>query len=286
MDTCHLNRKILVLLIITFLSTASIVKAVDDTVYPATVSISAVYTLNDTVMTIDDTLIIRRTVTNNETSALTCFYFCENLPNDFSLISHSVTINNIAVNYDHPSPTSSSAFTNYSEYYWVLDYPGTTGTYNLFIQPNDVIVIEYKIVCSTVGTYTLPLHTFIAHNGTTGIFGFTDSLTVRFYDVSLGIDDRTTLPNSFSLGQNYPNPFNPSTTIEFSVPEKSYVTIKIYNLLGESVATLLQQNISAGNHVVTWNGMTDNDKTAPSGVYFYKLFTQNMEISKKMLLLK
>ncbi len=286
MDTSRLNRKILVLLLITFLSTASIVKAVNDTVYPATVSINATYTLNDTAMTIDDTLIITRTVTNNESSALTSFYLYENLPNEFSIISHSVTINNIPVNYDYPTPTTSTSYTNQTEYYWVLDYPGTNGTYDLFIQPNDVVVVEYKVTCSTVGTYDLPLHTLTAHNGTTGLFGFSDSLQIRFYDISLDIDERTNLPNSFSLCQNYPNPFNPTTTIEFSIPEKSYVTIEIYNLLGQSVTTLLQQNLSAGNHTVTWNGMTDDNKTAPSGVYLYQLRTKNNEISKKMLLLK
>ena len=291
MDTYHLTKVswmhnvYLTLLLTILLSAASLTQAADDTILPASVNIQSDYVLSNSLVTVDDTLTISRTVINNEAQPLTCFYFNENLPNEFTIISHSVTINDIPVSYDYPTPAVSAGFTNYTEYYFVLDYPGTHGTYDLLIQPDDTVVVVYEVTCSTVGSYDLPLHTIIAHDGTTGIFGFSDSLIVQF-DVSLDIDNRQNLPNSFSLGQNYPNPFNPTTTIEFSIPERSFVTIEIYNLLGQSVTTLVQQNLPAGNHFVKWNGLTKTDKSAPSGVYFYKLMTQNREISKKMLLLK
>lgn len=286
MDIYRLIKMSVTAFLFIFVLSVSNIFAVNDSVFPPSIQIQSDYILSDTVLTLDDTLTIQRTCINNEATPLTCFYYSENLPNNFSIVSHSVTVNNISVSYDYPTPVVSTDFPDCYKYYWVLDYPGTNGVYNLLIQPDDTIVVEYKVVCPTAENYALPLHTFIGHNETTGTFGFSDSLTVRFYDVSLDIDDRTNLPEDFSLGQNYPNPFNPTTKIEFSIPVKSYVTIEIINLLGQSVTKLIQKNLTAGNHSVTWNGLNENGKTAPSGVYFYTLLTKDRSISKKMILLK
>ena len=74
------------------------------------------------------------------------------------------------------------------------------------------------------------------------------------------------LPKQFRLEQNYPNPFNPSTTIEFALPKSSFVTLKVYNLLGEEVATLFAEQRSAGIHKLNWDA-----KGLASGVYLYRL---------------
>ena len=85
----------------------------------------------------------------------------------------------------------------------------------------------------------------------------------------------------YSLDQNYPNPFNPSTTINFSVPQNSQVTLKIYDVLGKEVSTLINQVVPAGNHEVQF------DATGlPSGVYFYNLTAGNFVENKKMMLMK
>ncbi|MGB5895237.1 MAG: multicopper oxidase domain-containing protein, partial [Ignavibacteriaceae bacterium] len=85
----------------------------------------------------------------------------------------------------------------------------------------------------------------------------------------------------FSLDQNYPNPFNPSTTINFSIPENTQVTLKIYDVLGKEVSTLINQVIPGGNHEVQF------DATGlPSGVYFYNLTAGNFVENKKMMLMK
>jgi hypothetical protein len=70
----------------------------------------------------------------------------------------------------------------------------------------------------------------------------------------------------FELGQNYPNPFNPTTTIEFSIPKAEFVTLKIYNILGEEVTTLVSERLTAGQYKYQWDA-----SGLPSGVYFYKL---------------
>jgi hypothetical protein len=89
------------------------------------------------------------------------------------------------------------------------------------------------------------------------------------------------LPHDFFLGQNYPNPFNPSTTIEFSVPRSTFVTLKVFNLLGQEIATLAAQEFKAGSYRVDWNA-----SVAPSGVYFYRLSAVSFVETKKMLLLR
>ncbi len=93
-------------------------------------------------------------------------------------------------------------------------------------------------------------------------------------------------PTNYTLDQNYPNPFNPTTQIAFSIPQEEHVTIAIYNILGERVATLLSGNLSAGSHLVTWNARNSSGEMLPTGVYFYQLSTPHFTAVKKMLLLK
>ena len=91
----------------------------------------------------------------------------------------------------------------------------------------------------------------------------------------------SSIPNSFVLLQNYPNPFNPSTVIRFGLPAHENVTLTIYNILGERVATLLDAELSAGYHSVTF----DASKLA-SGIYIYQLRGSHVNITKKMMLTK
>ena len=90
------------------------------------------------------------------------------------------------------------------------------------------------------------------------------------------------LPTKYNLYQNYPNPFNPSTTIRFDMPERNNVTLRVYNILGQLVTILVDnQNFSAGTHSVNF----DASKLA-SGIYLYKLEAGSVQVSKKMLLVK
>jgi hypothetical protein len=94
------------------------------------------------------------------------------------------------------------------------------------------------------------------------------------------------IPNLVQLHQNYPNPFNPQTTIKFSIPNSQNVTLEIYNAKGQLVKTLLQQEIEAGHHQVVWYGNDQQNESVSSGIYFYKLKTQNNEFLRKCLLIK
>ncbi len=101
------------------------------------------------------------------------------------------------------------------------------------------------------------------------------------YNYSKAIEVDLSIPVKFELSQNYPNPFNPSTTIKFSLPQAGFVKLTVFNLLGEEVKTLLNENREAGIHTVNFNASKFN-----SGLYLYKLESNNNVQIKKMLLLK
>ena len=97
---------------------------------------------------------------------------------------------------------------------------------------------------------------------------------------SVNLDNKN-IPASFKLDQNYPNPFNPTTKIEFSIKKSGFVTLKIYDVLGKELATLVNENLPAGNFDVNWNA-----QNFESGIYLYRLQTNNFTDTKKMLLIK
>jgi len=94
-------------------------------------------------------------------------------------------------------------------------------------------------------------------------------------------EDKDNLPKQYDIWQNYPNPFNSSTSIKYALPEPAYVTIKIYNILGQLVTSLVNSYISPGYHQAVWS--TAN---ISSGIYFYKIQAGEYSQAKKMLLLK
>ncbi|BDQ03955.1 T9SS type A sorting domain-containing protein [Ignavibacterium sp.] len=103
--------------------------------------------------------------------------------------------------------------------------------------------------------------------------------TYKYYLLNESIE--VGVPDEFTLSQNYPNPFNPSTTIEFSLPKDAKVKLVIYNSIGEEVATLVNNQLSAGYYKYNWNA---SDLT--SGIYYYKLISDDGFLVKKMMLLK
>ena len=98
------------------------------------------------------------------------------------------------------------------------------------------------------------------------------------------------IPIAYSLSQNYPNPFNPQTTIKYTLTKRSKVMLKIYNLLGQEIRTLVDRSQLSGTHTITWDGGGKSGQHLASGIYFYKLTVERNDIrvseTKKMLLLK
>ena len=94
------------------------------------------------------------------------------------------------------------------------------------------------------------------------------------------------IPAEFSLGNNYPNPFNPDTHLDYSLPKRGIVTLRIYNLIGQEVITILNEEKPFGNYSVKWNGLDHHGNSASSGVYFAELRLDNARRVTKMLLVK
>ncbi len=123
--------------------------------------------------------------------------------------------------------------------------------------------VDAKLV---LGNYSYRLKQ-VDFNGT---FSFSDEVNVE-----------VTAPAQFELSQNYPNPFNPSTTINFSIPQSSVVTLKVFNTLGQEVKTLINQNMESGIHSFSFDASELN-----SGIYFYKLDAGSYSEVRKMTLIK
>jgi hypothetical protein len=114
-------------------------------------------------------------------------------------------------------------------------------------------------------------------------------LNLMMNNLATAIEDRgqtALIPQEFLLYQNYPNPFNPRTTIKYSLPKPSYVSLKIYSLLGESIKEIVNERQSAGIKSVMWDGTDHAGRKVSSGIYLYKLETDQESEVRKMILIR
>lgn len=114
---------------------------------------------------------------------------------------------------------------------------------------------------------------------------------IRFTDSTsqwseLGSFKTGSLPIEYNLSQNYPNPFNPTTNIAFSIPEQTHVKLEIFNIIGQKINSLVDTELTAGNHEIKWDGTNKNGRAVATGLYFYRLSTENFVQSKKMVMIK
>ncbi|MCK4654581.1 MAG: T9SS type A sorting domain-containing protein [Candidatus Cloacimonetes bacterium] len=119
--------------------------------------------------------------------------------------------------------------------------------------------------------------------------GFIEDTEIKLNYIT--VIDTTNLNNNIysfhtKLNQNYPNPFNPETTLSFSLFEKGYVSLEIFNIKGEKIRTLINEELLSGEYKIVWNGKDNLNQPVPSGVYLYQLKIGNKIYAKKMLLLK
>jgi len=110
---------------------------------------------------------------------------------------------------------------------------------------------------------------------------------IVFFDLTSKDDQQSNaLPVTTEIRSIYPNPFNPETTIEFNLKENSQVNIRVYNLKGQLVKTIINSKLEAGNHKIVWNGTNSNEQRVASGLYFCKMETKDKSVTEKMILMK
>ncbi len=184
-------------------------------------------------------------------------------------------IPNVQVNFG-TWQTTDTVYANPGEYVTLAPYPSSGGTWvwsggglsgssnmqNFIAQKSDTITAKFINAC-----------------GDTSIQNF--YIMINLTDVK----GTPNTPDEYNLSQNYPNPFNPTTEIKYSIPQSGLVTIKIYNLFGQQVAVLVNNEQKAGSYTVEFNASSTGGGLA-SGIYMYRLQLNNYSLTKKMILLK
>ena len=129
----------------------------------------------------------------------------------------------------------------------------------------------------------------IRSDGSSVNYGLNDINSITFSGAVTSIEDQEnvgSILSSFALYQNFPNPFNPSTTIKYDLPLEGNVTVSVYDIQGRLVRSLGNGPQQAGTYAIVWNGRRDDEATAASGAYFYRVEFNNTVLVRKLLLIK
>ncbi len=161
------------------------------------------------------------------------------------------------------------------------------GEFDAYYNPNVFQLLnQYAVFWTSTQVSTLKARErYLAYNSSASLIY--DWYKVMNYSIRCikddptGLEDESFTPNKCKLLQNFPNPFNPTTTIIYRIPELSFVTLKVYDVLGNEIKTLVNEEKTAGNYEIDFGG-----KELPSGVYFYKLNSNNFSMTKKMILIR
>ncbi len=148
----------------------------------------------------------------------------------------------------------------------------------IVLTPGKEEEMDVTMYCPNVGTAHIRLKLYVDNNPS-------QFVEEDFYIIktTVGIQNISTIADNYSLSQNYPNPFNPTTKINFSLPKNEFVTLKVYDILGNEVGNLVNQNLTSGQYTVDFNSAKFN---LSSGVFYYKLMTESFTQVKKMMLVK
>ncbi|MGA9365814.1 MAG: T9SS type A sorting domain-containing protein [Bacteroidota bacterium] len=154
----------------------------------------------------------------------------------------------------------------------VFQYPMNTS-------PSDSFFLKVAFDPSSVGNYSSIL---VISSNAVPLGTMKDTIQLAGVGTTpSSVEHDQTIPKEFSLSQNYPNPFNPSTTIQYDVPTSSHVLLKVYNLLGQAVATLIDEVKQPGRYAATWES-----RNLPTGVYFYRMQAADFVQTKKLILFR
>ncbi|MDP8201843.1 MAG: C25 family cysteine peptidase, partial [Candidatus Tenebribacter burtonii] len=185
-----------------------------------------------------------------------------------------------------PAPENPQAVTQVTDIFISWDAPTNRSLSHYKIYRNLVMIADDIMENSYIdpdvpnGTYTYNIRAIYSGGYQSSLS--TDAVIEHIQTNADGI----TIPMVTELTGNYPNPFNPTTTISFSTKEADFVSIDIYNMKGQLVKTLVNEQLDAAYYNIAWNGKDNSNKTISSGVYFYKMRSSNYTATKKMILMK
>ncbi len=206
------------------------------------------------------------------TPGLTSYLGCGIVPVELESFNHKLEGNNILLLWSTVTETNNLGFEiekkadNFETSYWerigfIKGHGTTTEIHSYEFRDNNLLAGRYQ--------YRLKQ---LDYNGS--------------FEYSEPIEVEVLYPTNFSLSQNYPNPFNPSTSIKYAVSSRQFVNLKVYDVLGNEVATLVNEEKSAGEYEIEFNSRNLIHQILTSGVYFYQLKAGSFIQTKKMLLLK
>jgi hypothetical protein len=209
------------------------------------------------------------------------------------IVSPGDSVGTLTLETEYPTATTSSLNIEIggspsSEQYDKLEIIGTAtldGALNISLVNKFVPALGDTFNVLTYSSYTGDFSTINGLNTGTGISFDTVFTSTALLLVTIATSDVeenfNSVPEEFALAQNYPNPFNPTTTIKYQIPELSFVTLKIYDVLGDEIATLISEEKSIGSYEVEFNAAS-----LTSGVYFYQLKAGSFVETKKIVLMK
>jgi len=151
------------------------------------------------------------------------------------------------------------------------------------IYRNDESIADVTETTYTDASLQLGIYTYYV----TGLYDQYESAPSNEVNIELTSSDDPLIPTHTALIGNYPNPFNPETTISFSLSEQSsFVTLDIFNVRGQQVRTLVNEQLTSGFYTYVWDGKSDTGRSVTSGIYFYKMQNADYTRTRKMILLK
>ncbi len=171
----------------------------------------------------------------------------------------------------------------------------TAAVFMLFDSTNTMLSVGYDSTVAvnppTVASAPLRVGNGGNVNGTYGFRGLIDDIQIynngQGKNTATAVNDKNpSTPLNFELSQNYPNPFNPSTVIRYAIPQAQRVSLIVYDILGRKVKTLVNSFMNAGKYTISWNGTNNYGNHVASGVYLYRLNTNGLIKTKKMVLLR
>jgi hypothetical protein len=202
------------------------------------------------------------------------FKYDPSLNEEYLLFDFSAEVGDTITNFEYGENDTLQIILTYK--FENGEYLGVNGTYYTFFI-NQTQLIDDEISLSVFDSLGI-----IERNST----WFDENLSGAVIDGTVygnvtSVENEDFTIQNFSLTQNYPNPFNPMTTINYNLDINSYVNLDIYNIIGEKVETLVSELQNAGNYKINFNA-----SNLPSGIYFYKLVSNNRVLVKKMSLIK